>query len=108
MSTDTYPNFMANFWVSRLGCATWLPSCVKGICSSSTCRRAPRVVLAIGSEEPKKLERKENRVDEAWGVSLARGKPPRVGCQISSFPLDRSQLAPPTATPGDYMRFSQG
>src|SRR5258707_12016162 len=52
-------NFMAKLWVSKLGWRTRLPRLERGTSSSS---RSPERG-AVGSEEPKRVERKDNRVD---------------------------------------------
>jgi hypothetical protein len=73
-----YLNFMANFCVSKLfPCCVRLRSRVRGICSSSKCR-ARRVA---GSEEPKKVEKKENRVRRSAGQ---RGSP-RVASKLGQL-----------------------
>lgn len=56
---EIYLNFMANLRVSKLGRRTRLRRFERGIGSSS---RGPGK-LAVGSEEPKRVEKKENRVE---------------------------------------------
>lgn len=55
---EVYLNFMANLCVSKLWWRTRLPRLERGIGSSSS-GPGERVV---GSEEPKRVERKDNRV----------------------------------------------
>lgn len=56
---EIYLNFIANLWISKFGRRSRLPRFDRGIGSSS---RSPgrRVV---GPEEPKRVERKDNRVE---------------------------------------------
>ena len=56
---EIYLNFMANLWVLNLLWRTRLPRFERGIRSSS--RNLGRRV--VGSEEPKRVEWKDNRVD---------------------------------------------